>query len=198
MLLCTCPPPPAPYALTWSLFKVMLQAWQYITSPDRGYHHSKVTPEQGRGKKTTYTSATTAPAWDYRPYPPTKVSQGTTQWKCPEVRCYCSSGKCLVSLNSCWRWPQTGQITTKEPNPADNRQREPLQMPGLKKKSAHCHNGRAPATDIGDILEALGSGEQGCRHSTIEHLENHFCISPLLSIARDTAEFPNIWKQTET
>ena len=72
---------------------------------------------------------------DRRPRPPMKDSQGTTQGRCRAVWCYCISGKRLVRLKSSPRHPKTGPLTPQEPNPAQSKQGESLQMTGLKEEA---------------------------------------------------------------
>lgn len=92
---------PLQYAFGQSPSKVVPQAWQCASCPDRGQHHFKVTPALGRGKDTTHISKTVAPTvglgadgcYDCRLHPPMKFSQGTKQRKHPVVWCYCNSGK---------------------------------------------------------------------------------------------------------
>ena len=57
---------------------------------------------------------------------------GCNTGKEPWVWCYCITGKCLVQFSWSPRQLQTGPLTTQGQNSAHNRQREPLQMMGLK------------------------------------------------------------------
>lgn len=91
---------PLQHTLGQSLFKP--GAISLASSPNRDRHPSKMTPAPGRGKETTYTSQTGHSSglgtyrWaDYRPCPLMKVSQETTQGKCPAIWCYYISSKCL-------------------------------------------------------------------------------------------------------
>lgn len=84
--------------------------------PNRGHHHSKVTPTPERGMEIINTHQSNCSfrsgkgtdfGWGYRRCPPMKASQETTQRKHPATQCYCISGKWLFYPNSSLRQPQT-------------------------------------------------------------------------------------------
>lgn len=94
---------------------------------------------------------------DLRPHPP-MATQGIqkTTWGKHGVQCYYMFGKSLVWINSSQRQQQISSITTLEPNPTHNREREPWQMTKGKSRD---HDRRAHMTYIGDTPDAPDSGE---------------------------------------
>lgn len=69
------------------------------------------------------------------------------------------SNVCYDSLKSSPMWHKIGQPKPKGPNGAHNKQREPLEMTGLKEKWPG-HNSRAHTAYVGDTPKMPRSGEQ--------------------------------------
>ena len=96
---------------------------------------------------------------DFRPCPPMKASQRTTQGDSTLE----FSVTVVLTNASQTQHKRTGPSTTQGPNPIHSRQREPLQMTGLKAKTAQPQQQDTCTTHMRHP-EAPWSGDEGTLH----------------------------------
>ena len=183
---------PPQYAPGHSSLRVVLQAWQRASSPDRGQHHSRVTPVLEREKDNhihPYTRPTVAPEVGWRQRDGL-IEGPTHKWKFLRGQNRENTLQFCVTASLAITWFDSTQVQVALDWPSNTTGTKTLPTTG---KESHCRQmdwkkkwlsckSRAYTTHIGDMPEMPVSSEQGTLQC--KALQDLLFIRPLLSSKR--------------